>query len=88
MLQGEGGKLIPISGWWIFDKFLHMTEAEIRFFRGAELLKETVSPFHREVAKKSRIYFLQIRPKEGKDEAASEPIHTGATKKKRISRQK
>ena len=29
---------------------------------------------------KSDIYFLQIRPKEGKDEAASKPIHTGATR--------
>ena len=43
------------------------------------LLKRNSSPF-RSWKLKSDIYFLQIRPKEGKDEAASKPIHTGATR--------
>ena len=41
--------------------------------------KETACNFHKEYARyKSDIDFPQIGPKEGKDEAASQPIHTGA----------
>ena len=60
-------------------------QAEIKslrvFFRLPSIFQKKRNSFYfRSYKLKSDIYFLQIRPKEGKDEAASKPIHTGATR--------